>query len=69
MASTHKLMIIEGKDGGGGAEELGMVNDLDALLRLVEQVDPTNVLEDLIPLRLNHVVRHNRRKQTDAAVA
>ena len=43
MAPTDKLVVVQQQDRVVGVEELGVEDDLDAVLGLVEQLHPADL--------------------------
>lgn len=66
MAPPNKLLVIESEDRVVGIEELGVEEHLDTVARPVEQLDPTNLVQDGVVGVVGHVVRRHGRERVAA---
>lgn len=62
MAPTHELLVIQAENRVVRIEEVGVENDLDAVMRRVEELDTANLVEDGVGRVIVHVVRDHRRE-------
>lgn len=60
VAAADKVVVVEGQDGVGRVEELGVEDDLDAVGGVVEEVDAADLVEDGVFVIVDHVVGDNR---------
>ena len=59
MAPTNKLFIIKAQNRVVAIQEIGMEDDLDTIVTMVEEFDPTNLVEDGVVSVIGHIVRHD----------
>lgn len=66
MASPDELFVIERQDRIGGVQELGVEDDLDPIVRPVEELDASDLVEDGIVAVVGHVVSDDGRERVAA---
>ena len=64
MTPSHELLVVHLEQGVSGGEKLGMKDDFNPVLSLVEELDATNVAEDRVGAVFEYVVCADRRKAT-----
>jgi hypothetical protein len=62
MTSPDELLVVQPKNRVVGVQELGVEDDLDAVLTPVEQLHPPDLVQDGVVRIVGHVVRRNRRE-------
>lgn len=60
MATSYKLLIVQTQDGVIGVEEFRMEDDLDTICASVEQLYPSDLIENWVIGVVCHVVGYNR---------
>ena len=56
VASTNELLIVHAQDGVVAVQEVWVEDDLDAVMRVVEQLDTSNLVENWIVVVIGHVM-------------
>lgn len=59
MASSHKLLVIQSQDRIVTVQEVGVEDDLDSIVRVVEQLDASNLVQNRVISVIRHVVCNN----------
>lgn len=62
VCATNEVVVVDGKDGVGGAQELGVEDDLYAIRRLVEKLATSDLVENGVLGVVVHVVCDDRRQ-------
>lgn len=62
MAAAYEVVIVEGQDRIGRIKELWVEDNLDAVGRVVEELNATDLVQDRILRVVEHVVRDNGRQ-------
>jgi len=62
MAATNKLFVIKTKDGVVRVQEIGMEHNLYAIVVVVEELHPADLIENRIGVIVSHIVRRDWRK-------
>ena len=62
MASTHELLVVHAQDRVVAVQEVGVEHNLDAVLRVVEELHTTDLVEDRVVRVVRHVVRRHWRQ-------
>lgn len=57
MATSDEFFVVKPKDGVVGIEEIGVEDDLDAVLVVVEEFHTTDLAENRVIGIVGHVVR------------
>ena len=61
MTATDELLVVHTKDWVVAVQEVGMEHHLDAVRRVVEQLNATDLVQDRVIVVVGHVVcRHGR---------
>lgn len=60
MASSHELLVIESKNGIVAIQEIGVEDDFDTVVTVVEQFDTTDLVENGVVSVISHVVSDDR---------
>lgn len=60
MTSTDEFLVIETENGVVGAQKVGMENDLDSVMRVIEELHAANLVQDRVVRIIHHIVRRNR---------
>jgi hypothetical protein len=63
MTSAHKLFIVEAEDWIVRVQKVGVENDLDPVVRGIEQLDPAELVQNRVGRVVNHVVCDDRRER------
>ena len=69
MASSNELLVAETQQRIVAVEEVGVEDDLDSVLRVVEQVAPLEGQEHWVLLVVNNVVGRDRRPEVDSNIS
>ena len=69
MASSDELLVAETQQRIVAVQEVGVEDDLDSVLRVVEQVAPLEGQEHWILLVVNNVVGRDRRPEVDSNIS
>ena len=69
MASSNELLVAETQQRIVAVEEVGVEDDLDSVLRVVEQVAPLEGLKHWVLLVVNNVVGRDRRPEVDSNIS
>ena len=69
MASSNELLVAETQQRIVAVQEVGVEDDLDSVLRVVEQVAPLEGQEDWVLLVVNNVVGRDRRPEVDSNIS
>jgi len=62
MAATNKFFVIKTKDGVVRVQEIRMEHNLYAIVVVVEELHPTDLIENRIVEIVSHIVRRDWRK-------
>lgn len=62
MTASHKVVVVERQDRVVGVEELGVEDNLDPVLGPVEQLYPSDLVENGVCGVVHHVVGDNGRE-------
>ena len=57
MTATNELFVIETKDGVVGVEEIGMEHNLHAIVMVIEELHPADLVENRVAVIVGHIVR------------
>lgn len=60
MTSTDEFLVIETENGVVGAQKVGMENDLDPVMRVIEELHAANLVQDRVVRVVHHIVRRDR---------
>lgn len=60
MATSHEIIVVQGKDRVGGVQELRVENNLDTVRRVVEELNPSDLVQNGVFVVINHVVGNDR---------
>jgi len=63
MTATNKLFVIETKDGVVRVQEVGMEHYLYAIIVVIEELDPADLVENRIGMVFRHIVGGDWRKR------
>lgn len=63
MAPSHEFFIVQSQYGIIAVQKVRMEDDLHAIVRVVEQLDATNLIQNRVVGVVLHVVGHNRRQR------
>ena len=63
MAATDELLVVHTKDWVVAVQEVGMEHHLDAVRRVVEQLNATDLVQDGVIVVVGHVVRCHGRER------
>ena len=63
MAATDELLVVHTEDRVVAIQEVGMEHHLDAVRRVVEQLNATDLVQDRVIVVVGHIVcRHGRER-------
>ena len=62
MASSHELLVVHAQDRVVAVQEVGVKHDLHAVLRVVEELHATDLVQDRVVRVVRHVVRRHWRQ-------
>ena len=63
MTSTNKLLVVKAQNRVATVQKVRMEYDFHAIVAVVEQFDPANLVEDRIIGVVSHVMSDNRGKR------
>ncbi len=59
MASTHKFFVVQCQDWIVAIQEVRVEDDLDAVMRVIEQLDASDLVKNRIVQVVSHIVRRD----------
>ena len=62
MATTNKLLVIETKDGVVCVQEIRMEHNFYAIVVVIEELDPTDLVKNGVVVIIGHIVRGDWRE-------